>query len=106
MCILLRMTRDEIEKTVKEKLAMAPSLGARYKFDLGDDGLVFIDGTQTPPVVNGEDEEAETTFVCSLDLAKGIVQGTQDPTMAYMTGKLKIKGSMGYALKLASILED
>lgn len=100
------MTREEIENKVKEKLAIAPSLGARYKFDLGDDGIVFIDGTQTPPVVNDKDEEAETTFECSLDVAKGIVQGTEDPTMAYMTGKLKIKGSMGYALKLASMLED
>lgn len=100
------MTRDEIEKTVKEKLKMAPPLGARYKFDLGDDGVVFIDGTQTPPVVSDQDEDAETTFVCSLDLAKGIVQGTQDPTMAYMTGKLKINGSMGYALKLAGLLGD
>ncbi len=100
------MTRDDIENKVKEKLAMAPSLGARYKFDLGDDGIVFIDGTQTPPVINDQNEDAETTFVCSLDMAKGIVQGTQDPTMAYMTGKLKIKGSMGYALKLSSLLED
>lgn len=100
------MTRENIESLIKEKLAMAPPLNAKYKFDMGDDGIVFIDGTQTPPNISDQDEEADTTFVCSLDLAKGIAEGSQDPTMAFMTGKLKVKGSMGHALKLASLLED
>ena len=100
------MTREEIENSIKQKLQNVPALGSKYKFDLGEDGIVFIDGTQTPAVVNDQDEDADTTFVCSLDLAKDIVNGTQDPTMAYMTGKLKIQGSMGHALKLASFLED
>lgn len=104
--IVADMTREEIENLVKTKLQNVPSIGSKYKFDLGDDGIIFIDGTQTPAVVNDQDEDADTTFVCSLDLAKGIVDGTQDPTMAYMTGKLKIQGSMGHALKLASFLED
>lgn len=101
-----RMTRENIQNLIEEKLKIAPELGAKYKFDLGDDGLIFIDGTQAPPIVNDQDEDADTTFVCSIDLAKGIAEGTQDPTMAFMTGKLKVQGSMGYALKLASLLED
>ena len=100
------MTRENIENLVKEKLANAPSLGSKYKFDLGEDGIIFIDGTQTPALVNDQDEDADTTFVCSLELAQNIVNGTQDPTMAFMTGQLKIKGSMGHALKLSSMLED
>ncbi len=100
------MTREKIENLIKEKLQFAPPLNAKYKFDLGSDGIIFIDGTQAPPVVGNQDEDADTTFVCSIDLAKGIIDGSQNPTMAFMTGKLKINGSMGHAMKLSALLED
>ena len=32
-----------------------------------------------------------------------VVKGEQNPTTAYMTGKLKIKGDMGAALKLQKL---
>jgi putative sterol carrier protein len=39
------------------------------------------------------------------DLNK-LLSGTLDPTLAYMTGKLKIQGSTGVAMKLAAMLGD
>ncbi len=100
------MSFTDIENKLREKLSYAPQLGAKIKFDFGDDGMIFIDGTQTPAVMNNEDEDADTVFLCKVDVFKSIVDGTQDPTMAYMMGKLKIKGSMGVAMKLNSLLED
>ena len=35
-----------------------------------------------------------------------LLDGSLDPTMAYMTGKLKISGSTGVAMKLAAMLGD
>jgi putative sterol carrier protein len=35
-----------------------------------------------------------------------MMDGTQDPTLAFMMGKLKVEGSMGLAMKLNSIIED
>ncbi len=100
------MTFENIEKTIRDKLSYAPQLGAKIKFDFGDDGLIFIDGTQSPAVMSNEDEGADTTFSCSLELFEKIADGTQDATMAFMMGKLKIQGSMGHAMKLASLLGD
>ena len=100
------MTFENIEKTIREKLSYAPQLGAKIKLDFGDDGLILIDGTQNPAVMSNDDDDADTTFVCSLDLFNQIIDGTQDPTMAFMTGKLKIQGSMGYAMKISALLED
>lgn len=100
------MTIENIKKSITDKLAFAPQIGATIKLDFGDDGLLFIDGTQNPAVVSEEDGDAKTTFVCSPDLLQSIMDGTQDPTMAFMTGKLKVQGSMGYALKLSALLED
>ena len=39
------------------------------------------------------------------DLQK-LMAGNLDPTLAYMTGKLKVEGSMGVALKLTSMFSD
>lgn len=100
------MSLEDLKKTIMDKLAAAPPLGARMKFDCGPDGLIFLDGTKSPPDISQEDAEAETTLICSAETLRGIAQGTVDPTMAYMTGTLKIQGSMGYALKLAGILGD
>lgn len=100
------MTFENIEKTIREKLSYAPQLGAKIKLDFGDDGLILIDGTQTPAVMSNDDDDADTTFLCSLSLFNEIIDGTQDPTMAFMTGKLKIQGSMGYAMKISALLED
>ncbi|MBI1301380.1 MAG: SCP-2 sterol transfer family protein [Alphaproteobacteria bacterium] len=102
----LFMSFDAIEEKLKEKLQFAPEIGAKLKLDFGNEGILFIDGTQTPPVMSHNDGEADTTFQCSTETFAQIVNGSLDPTMAFMTGKMKVHGSMGYALKVASMLED
>jgi len=100
------MSLEDVSAKIREKLSLAPKFGAKVKFDFGDDGLIFVDATQEPPVMNNEDGEADTTLVCSIDTFQKILDGSQDPNIAFMMGKLKIKGSMGYAMKLNAILED
>lgn len=100
------MNIDLIKQQIQQKLAQAPQLGAKIKFDFGDDGLVFVDATQTPAVISDQDAEADTTLMCSIETFQNILNGVQDPNIAFMMGKLKVKGSMGYALKLNGILED
>ena len=100
------MSIETIKTKIKEKMALATGLNAKVKFDFGDDGIVFVDATQNPPEISNEDAEADTTLACSMDTFIGIMDGTQDPTMAFMMGKLKVQGSKGLAMKLNSILED
>lgn len=100
------MSIDAITDQIKEKMSMAAGLNASVKFDLGDEGLIFVDATSSPPSISHEDKDADLTLICSTDVIQGILNGTQDPNMAFMMGKLKVKGSMGLAMKLNSILED
>lgn len=100
------MSIETLISDISQKLQNTPPLGARYKLDLGDDGCVLVDATQSPPVITREDGEADTVFVCSVDVFQAILSGKQDPTMAFMMGKLKIKGSMGHAMKLSNLLAD
>lgn len=100
------MTMDGIKQTLKNKFAYAPAINAKIKFDFGEDGILFIDATQTPPATSEADEEADVTLICSAETFQNILGGSQDPNMAFMIGKLKVKGNMGLALKLNAILED
>ena len=106
MCIVFFMSIEDIEKKLTEKLQIAPPLGAVLKFDFGDEGHLLLDGTESPPKISREEGEADTTLICTTETLKGIAKGTVDPTMAYMTGTLRVEGSIGYALKLASYLEE
>ncbi len=66
-------------------------------------------GAWTVAIANGLIEvtegigEADTTFSASEESFEKIVAGEQNPTTAYMTGKLKIKGDMGAAMKLQKL---
>lgn len=47
--------------------------------------------------------EGDVTISASEESFEKIVAGEQNPTTAYMTGKLKIKGDMGAAMKLQKL---
>ncbi len=100
------MSVESVTAKIKQKMALAAGLNAKVKFDFGDDGIVFVDATQNPPVISNEDAPADTTLITSLETFTKILEGTQDPNLAFMMGKLKVQGSMGLAMKLNGILED
>jgi putative sterol carrier protein len=66
-------------------------------------------GTWRVAIADGQIEvtpgpgEADVTFSSSEENFEKIVSGEQNPTTAYMTGKLKIKGDMGAAMKLQKL---
>jgi len=74
------------------------------KFDFGTDGLVRIDDTISPAVVDNIDGLSDCTIHLSLHDFKEIANGKQTPTMSFMMGKIKINGDMSVALQLGSIL--
>jgi hypothetical protein len=106
------MSLEALTEQLKTQAAMNPPLGYRVKFDLGEHGVLLWDGTVTPPEIgaltdSGEgDAPADTVLRLTLDDLDKLLSGTLDPTLAYMTGKLKIQGSTGVAMKLAAMLGD
>ncbi|MGO8917139.1 MAG: hypothetical protein ACLQJR_14635 [Stellaceae bacterium] len=51
------MSLDSVTATIRAKAGTSPALGYRVQFDLGDDGVVFWDATQTPPAIDNEPRE-------------------------------------------------
>ena len=58
------------------------------------------DGSVT---VEDGDAGGECTIATSAETFEKVVNGEQNPTAAYMSGKLKIKGDMGAAMKLQKL---
>ena len=100
------MSLESLTAALRQQAAMAPKLGYRVKIDLGETGLILWDGTGAKPEIGNEDGEADTTLKLSEAAFQDLMAGKLDPNMAYMTGKLKVSGSMGVALKLAGLLSD
>ncbi len=70
------------------------------KFVINGEGSVMMDAAG----VREGDEEADVTLRADLEVFRAIFEGDMNPTMAFMSGKLKIDGSMGKAMALASVL--
>ena len=97
------MSLDDIAEKLSSRLA---GFNHTLKLDFEEDGVLFVDAVQNPPVVSKEDKDAEVTLRTSIETFEKILRGDQDPNMAFMMGKLKVSGSMGLALKLNGMLED
>ena len=98
--------------TVQEFFAKLPTavdaaktagMNNSYVFDVAGVGAWTVrvaDGTVS--VVEGA-EDADCTISASEETLLRIISGEQNPTTAYMTGKIKIAGDMGAALKLQKL---
>lgn len=98
------MSLESVTNTIKERVGEDCGLGATLKFDLSDDGVVFIDATQVPNTVTNENNDAQCTVGVSMDDFESMLAGDLAPTTAFMTGKIKVEGDMGVAMKLQTIM--
>jgi putative sterol carrier protein len=99
------MTVQEFFEQLPEKADPAKTAGMNntYVFDIEGAGawtVAIADGAVT--VTEGAGD-SDCTFTTSEENFEKIVAGEQNPTTAYMTGKLKIKGDMGAAMKLQKL---
>ena len=104
-------TPTEIFSEINGRLAANPDRAAGttavYQFDLsGDEGgqyhVALKDGRGEAG--QGAADNPNITISMAAGDFVDMVEGRLDPTMAFMSGKIKIKGDMGLAMKLQSIL--
>jgi putative sterol carrier protein len=74
-----------------------------YLFDIEGAGRWKVDVDDGKVSVSEGDGDADATISASEETFKKIIAGEQNPTSAYMTGKLKVKGDMSAALKLQKL---
>jgi putative sterol carrier protein len=96
---------QEFFATLPERADAAKTAGMTnsYVFDIDGAGqwTVHVDDGAVSVAEGAGD--ADATISASAEVFERIVAGEQNPTSAYMTGKLKVKGDMAAALKLQKL---
>ena len=70
------------------------------KFVIDGEGAIMLDGEGA----RAGDEDADVTMTADADTFREILDGSLNPTTAFMSGRLKIDGDMGAAMRLAPAL--
>ncbi len=99
-----------IDAALKHEAEKTEGKEGIYQFQLSrENGNVtyqMIIDEDGPRVVEGEEKVPHVTIIMKEDNFRKLVEGSLNPTAAFMSGKLKIKGNMGLALKLQSVLNS
>ena len=95
MSIVIEQALDALQ----EKMSGAGFDGSA-KFSIEGEGSVIIDANG----VRASDEDAEVNLIATADVFQDIMAGNLDPTSAFMSGRLRIEGDMGTAMRLSSVL--
>ena len=83
--------------------AKAAGLTASYRFEIDGSGTWTVDVDDGKVTVTENGADADVTISSSSETFLKIANGEQNPTAAYMSGKLKVKGDMGQAMKLQKL---
>ncbi len=70
------------------------------KFVIVDEGAIMIDQSGA----HAGDDDADVTLTASRETFEGILNGDENATAAFMSGKLQLDGDMALAMKLAAVL--
>lgn len=76
------------------------SIGGTAKFAIEGVGSIVIDDDGA----RASDEDTDVTLKADAETFRAMMEGEENPTAAFMTGKLKVDGDMGMAMKLAGVL--
>ena len=99
------MTAAEFFEKLPSRVVPEKTAGMNNSFVFAIEGA----GTWTVKVADGAvtvdegDTGGDCTISTSAEVFERILGGEQNPTAAYMTGKLKVKGDMGAAMKLQKL---
>ena len=99
------MSTREFFDTLESRVDTSKTAGMNnsYLFDIEGAGKWKVDVQDGSVKVTEDAEDADVTITTSEETFEKITSGEQNATSAYMTGKLKVKGDMGAAMKLQKL---
>ncbi len=74
-----------------------------FRFDIDGAGSWNVSSVDGRLAVAEGTDDAETVFAMKEETLMRLLRGEQKPATAFMTGKIRIQGDMGSALKLKEL---
>ena len=99
-------TLQSLTQSFEEAVKHIDVLGGRLKFDLGADGIIFLDGAREPAKVSNGDEEADCVVEIGFETLTAMMAGRTDSRTAFQQGKMCLVGDMRLAFRLAGLLSS
>ncbi len=79
---------------------LAGGFAGTAKFEIESEGTIIVDGEGA----RAGDGDADVTLSADEDTFRAMIAGDLNPASAFMSGKLKVDGDMGTAMRLAAAL--
>jgi putative sterol carrier protein len=95
----------EFFETLESRVDASKTAGMTnsYLFEIDGAGTWKVDVDDGTVTVTEGGGDADVVISSSEETFTKIASGEQNPTSAYMTGKIKVKGDMGAAMKLQKL---
>jgi putative sterol carrier protein len=84
--------------------ARAADLSASYRFDIDGAGSWHVDVENGAVTVTESQEGADCVIATDEQTFLAVVRNEQNPMGAFMTGKIRVEGDMGLALRLRDLV--
>jgi putative sterol carrier protein len=92
---------DEAVRRLTAKVGgAAGDLGGSVKFVLTGEGSILLDADG----VRAGDDAADVSLTADPEVFQAMLEGETSAVSAFMSGKLKVDGDMGLAMKLGKVL--
>ena len=111
---LVNKLKDMFDNDNKLALSISAKIKAKISINISKENDIrkwIIDCTNTKEVpiiklsINDEEDKAGVIISCTDETFKSLTTGSLSTEYAYMRGLLKVKGSMGLAMKMKTLLE-
>jgi len=99
------MELGEIMQEVQEKASTIDPLGYVVQFIFEDEGTFCLNGKGENNQVTEGEASVDTTIKIKKKSFLNLLRGKLDPTIAFMSGRIKVDGSLGVALKLQQLFK-
>ncbi len=90
----------EQAKELLQKQIAGGDLENSFKFVIENVGSLRAEGSE----VTESDDDADVTLTAPADVFEDLLKGDLSGASAFMSGKLKVDGDMGLAMKLGQLL--
>lgn len=97
---------SRVPQILQSKGEVVAAINAVYEFQItGDGGGVWTLNLKTnpPSIQEGSAQEPDCTVIMENDYFVQMIRGELKAQLAFLSGKLKVTGNMGLALKLTAL---